>query len=258
MQNNARVDLETRQQGYHPAEQLIVRLQALTGAQPADPSTTPEIVYAEAFEALLGGSHAPHEPSVPSIGSPVNKKLRSEAPEASKDAKKRGDESASAWKAGVGYGHGSKGKAGPVWDARRAEALQAARDAEAYEALESLAEETRKGLERPTDDVDHARLVGALRTGCLVPLLVNELSSAGFQDMNARVDYYYALLQCIDAIAHPELVEMLQWHVAGDIKSVAFALKRLRAQASTFLHVLNQAEAQPRAADADQDSKLAT
>lgn len=264
LQNNARVDLGTNQQGYHPTEQLLVRLQALTGAQPADSTASPDVVYAEAFEALVGGSPSTSEPVDLAARSPVNKKLRAEVPEEAKVGAEVDPRTAKekevkklAWKAGVGYGHGRSAGSGQVWDARRTEALQAARDAEACDVLQSLAEETRSGLDTPSDPVDHPRLVAALRSGCLVPLLVQELSSAGFQDMNARVEYYHALLQCIDAMARPELVEMLTWHAATDTRCLASALKRLRAQASTFLHVLRQAEQIEVGQEADQDSKLA-
>lgn len=182
-----------------------------------------------------------------------------------------------AWNKGVGYGSGtnSKNKNKQVWDAKRAEALQDARDAELYQVLSSIAEAAKKAfiytnnleaemkesmkIDESLPQYDRGEqciVIAALITGCLVPFLIKELFSAGFQGMASRPAYYRALLECVHVLClHPETAPMLCWHAEDDLKSLATAVSSLKMQVSTFLRALGD---QPTTSEPEDDYTLAT
>jgi baculoviral IAP repeat-containing protein 6 (apollon) len=183
-----------------------------------------------------------------------------------------------AWNKGVGYGMGSSNKNRKVWDATRAEKLQEARDAELYDVLSSLAEAAQKvlgssenGIEgeeamteeekeengMPCENEDEKKLIlTVLKSGCLVPFLTKELSSAGFQGMASRAAYYRALLQCVQVFClHSDIASMLCWHAENDLKSLATAVSSLKAQASTFFKVVGD---EATGSEPEQEYRLAT
>jgi baculoviral IAP repeat-containing protein 6 len=340
LQENARVDLESSNQNYHPTELLISRLSALTGIQPIDPAISPETVFSfdqqhhnggysfkSPADAAVGGSGAGNGNGGSGIGepkpllgkeeikpdNPTSKKLRTVAdsepappsgtatnidivaemqnptgleeksgePQGTPPPESPSQQSKSpkpiAWNKGVGYGSGAGVKNKKVWDAKRAEALQDARDAELYDVLSSLAQAAEKafkdtttveeamkvdGVDKPEEssgDEEKRIVVTALKSGCLVPFLLKELSSAGFQGMASRASYYRALLQCVHVLClHPETASMLCWHAEDDLKSLATAMASLKAQGATFLRVLGDQAAGSLDHQIEDDSQLAT
>jgi baculoviral IAP repeat-containing protein 6 len=238
LEDNARVELGSernrgegaRASSYLEAEHLLARLQALTGVPAAVPQG-----HAGAFK--YG--------DLPARGaaSPVQKKQKAAAGAAAGP----GVRQAAAWKAGVGFGHSGSGRDDgvTVWDVRRAEAVQAARDADACAALGGLAVEVRRCLAQPPQSHDHADVLPALRRGCLAPLLIRELSAASFQDMSARHGYFRALLECADALcAAPSAADVVAWRAEGGGKSVADAVAAAHTQAAHFLRVYAQTQGQ--------------
>ena len=190
-------------------------------------------------------------------------------------------EKALAWSKGVGYGVGRNLKnKSEVWDARRAEALQNARDEERHHVLAALStaaervlntkslkelniqEKGVKNKEKKAMQADGSEekekeiVLALLKSGCLVPFLIKELSSAGFQGMASRSAYYRALLECVHVLClHPDTACMLSWHAENDLKSLVTAVSSLKAQASTFLRVLGN---QPTGSEPEEDYKLAS
>lgn len=204
-----------RASAYLEAEHLLARLQALTGAPPAGP------------QGMF--LHVAVPPRTVSPPSPAPKKLKSG------EAK-----NAVAWKAGTGYGYNSGEGNAAVWDAKRAQAVQSARDNEVCTALECLAKEIRRCLGQSSTALDHVDLLPSLRGGCLAPLLVRELSSASFQHMCSRQRYYTAILACVDALCDSGMEELLAWHGEGDAKTVAAAVAAAATQAAHFTRVMRQ------------------
>jgi baculoviral IAP repeat-containing protein 6 len=250
LEAHARVDLESARNraagprgagAYLEAEHLLARLAALTGAPPAAPGDAAwaaAAAAAEPEEAAAAPAARPAPPA-PDAAAAAAATAAAASPAAKKPRAGRGQ---AAWKAGVGYGHGA-GAAGPVWDARRAEAVQAARDAEATQVLAALAPEAARDLAAPAGSPDAADAADALRRGCLAPLLARELGAASLQDAAARVAYFRALVACADALCAPAVAPLLNWHAAGEAgRTVAAALARLRAQAARYLAVCAQAE----------------
>lgn len=226
-QEYARVNLDNEacsasSVAYLKAEHLTARLMALTGV--------PSIVNGKSLQQAFPEVFTPTDRGPAPGTAPANKKPRADEKPA-----------AAAWKAGTGYGSGSTSKQDAIWDAKRAEAVQASRDAEACAVLESLAFEVREGLAAPPGAPGRGALLYVIRSGCLVQLLVRELSKAGFQDMTARVPYYSALFQCVEALTAQDTSALLEWHAEGDSNTVAAAVARLNSQAANFLRVVAQA-----------------
>jgi baculoviral IAP repeat-containing protein 6 (apollon) len=233
LQAYARVDLESPRNrdphgAYLAAEHLLVRLQALTNTDPIDAGADPRHAYPEVFDRRQATAACP--------SAPAEKKARSDPSSEGLTA----STIRTVWSSGVGYGTDNENKKGPVWDVRRAEAVQAARDGEVGEVLSALATEIRKGLGAEGNNGDGTALLRVLRGSCLAPLLRKELSCAGLQDMFRRCSYYRELVDCVAAVAAPETADMLTWHEDGSMSksSIATAMTSLNDQAAHFLRIL--------------------
>lgn len=176
-------------------------------------------------------------------------------PEAKKKRPDRGEDGAAAaaaassdgklaWRAGVGYGHRETPNEA-VWDAKRAAAVQAARDAEVFRMLSSLAAELAADLGPAAEAPAREDCTRAVRASCLVPLLIRELAPASFQDMAARHGYYGALLDCAQALCAAPTAGLLTWQAGGvgtiAGKSVASVMAKLSVQGAQFKAVYAQA-----------------
>lgn len=241
LEKNARVDFGSPRNvagplAYLPVEVLLAKLEALTGTAAAAQSLQQyQDMYRMREEQASQGSGVP---------SPVAQQQQQPAKK-----QKAGNGSAAAWKAGVGYGYrGSDG--GSVWDAKKAEAVQAARDRELGDVLEALARELTANLAPDASPVDLADCTAAVHSSCLAPYIAHQLSAASIQDMAARHKFYRSLLQCADALCSPQTASLLAWHSAESSRSIASAIAGLETQVSHFVRVYNQAAAAAAAAGA--------
>jgi len=220
---------------YLEAERLLARLLVLTGAPTAIESLSPERAFPDVFTGQELTSLVAATAGV--VTSPTAKKSRIEE-ETSRNP--QACDTVFAWKPGTGYGSQvDPNTRAHTWDANRAIAVQNARDVELCQVLISLVDEITKVLNQPLGSPGRATLLAALEGGCLMPLLVRELSGAGFAELASRVPYYTAVLRCVQALTRQDTFALLEWHAKGDEKTVTSAMARLRSQANHFLQVLH-------------------
>ncbi|KAL4444357.1 hypothetical protein ABPG75_012094 [Micractinium tetrahymenae] len=243
LEKNARVDFESARNAagpyvYLPVEVLLAKLEALTGTAAAAQSLQQ---YQEMYK--MREEQAAQQGGAPS---PVTQQQQQQQPA---KKQKAGNGAPAAWKAGVGYGHRGQ-DSGAVWDAKKAEAVQAARDRELADVLEGLAGELTANLAPEASPADLADCTAAVHTSCLAPYITHQLSAASFQDMAARHKFYRSLLQCAEALCSPRTASLLSWHSAESSRSIASAIAGLESQVSHFVRVYNQAQAAQAAAGA--------
>eukprot|EP00887_Chlorella_sp_A99_P005986 scaffold27.g5986.t1 len=213
LEEHARVDLGSARNAtsaaFLPAEQLLARLEALTGAGSACQQDYKDLYETREAQVAQKGDGS----------GPAVKKQKSNA--------------AAAWK---------------VWDARKAEAVQAARDAELSATLDELAGELESTLSPSANPLDRKDCIATVLSGCLAPFLAASLSSTSFQDMCSRQPFYAAILRCTTALCQPATARLLTWTAPGDTKAILPALVQLKSQASHFVRVFNQAASGPKPA----------
>ncbi|KAI7841707.1 hypothetical protein COHA_004574 [Chlorella ohadii] len=204
LEEHARVDFSSERNtsssaAYLPVEVLLAKLEALTGTEAAAQSMQQyqEMYRMREEQAASGSSGA----ATAAQQQPASKKQKS---------------TAAAWKSGVGYGHrGVDGSA--VWDAKKAEAVQAARDRELADVLDQLACDLTANLASTASAADRADCTAAVCNSCLAPYLIHQLSKASFQDMAGR------------------------WHSSDSARTIASSVAGLEAQVTHFVRVYNQA-----------------
>ncbi|PSC72558.1 baculoviral IAP repeat-containing 6-like isoform X2 isoform A [Micractinium conductrix] len=269
LEEHARVDFESERNAagqaaaYLPVEVLLAKLEALTGTAAAAQSLEQyremyRMREQQAASARRGGQQpgaAQAAAATSAQQQPASKKQKQSEAAAEKQTLKEAamqklleskgvPSGAAVFKAGTGYGHRGADH-GPVWDAKKAEAVQAARDRELGDVLAGLARELAANLGPAAAPADRADCTAAVRTSCLAPYLANQLGSASFQDMAARHTFYRSLLQCAEALCCAPTAELLSWRSEGSSRSIASAISQLETQASHFVRVYNQAAAPP-------------
>lgn len=232
LEKHGRVDFDDALFGnsYSEVEFLVTRLQSLTDVPPL---SSPE-------KDKRKTTHVAQAPSATNAATGVNVTASAHMNERKRQCREEGDGRVAAWKAGTGYGTGNS--EGEVWDAQRAEALQAARDAEICDVLRRVATEVKNASNQPPDSKTYENSMLVVHQSCLIPLLLRELVIASFHDMLARLPYYMSLIDCVDALAGmpggdagPSLHWLHDLTVNG--RTIASTLHILRVQAVSFLRI---------------------
>lgn len=233
--------MREQQAASQPAPPASVGAAPAASVQPAQQAQQAQLQQAQAQPAPA----QPAQPAQQQQQNPAKKQKSAAGPSA-------------AWKAGTGYGHSRGGDGGAVWDAKKSEAVQAARDRELGDVLEGLARELSANLADGASPADLADCTAAVTNSCLAPYLAHQLSAASFQDMAARHQFYRTLLQCAEALCSPATVSLLTWHSTDSSRSIASAVALMETQVSHFVRVYNQQAAAPNAGGAGSSKGVET
>ncbi|KAL0054327.1 hypothetical protein WJX82_007206 [Trebouxia sp. C0006] len=244
--------LEQHQPAYLPVEQQLARLEGLC-AQTVLPLCYDQ--YKSLYSARGTGVDALRMEAL-EVPSAKRSKTAGDASEQQQTAGKK-----ASWAAGTGYGTDySRGVPSPIWDAKHAEASQAAQDAELEKLLTDLAESLRHQLAEESDEAasssagepmmaspshqdrqqaeastsgthhatealrDAASIVlciQAVQSSCLLPFLDRQLENASFNDMASRASYYTTLFRVIWQLCSPQTAHILTLPMQASIDGSA-------------------------------------